>query len=1506
MASNLKEHIKRILGEEEADYFTKDFVTPTQNKSQKFLNADADVSTFYYTQDSVFVYAVHAQIKNDARIADLFPKMKPDEEHLQAWENFENGVTKENPEASLLSFKNSYKVLIDTNLEKDSDWLYIFFSNTDKVINSNLLNLLKEDLKNFNSSDKFWNHLEEELINKPKPIKEIGNGALYFMGETSIWPLGILNDTEIDFFGGKSIFNILTALWGKVHFPVFFPEFQLHLPLGSIDLGEGTKAIGSLDLAIVTPAYYTASDINLSLNGQLNFDNKLEIDISGKWPLYSNYFEIDASCKIHEIPFFDHAAFPGLATHPPDLDLDVKFYFSKLSVSLLAISFSASIQQLVLVENALTITHADLDITISNPIYRPVINAKVSAQTAIGSGGTLLNTRGSLPYGELHFDLDPSTPISIAELVAALFGNSAGIPQSLEISEFAGDFSYHDKSMQLSVGISDNHSWEIIEGLSFVDLHLFVRKADSLSAQLSGHLKFGGTIAEPPNFEFNASYGDGWSVSASYVKSDNGITMSKLAKTFGFNSPNLPDFINNISIDEVDLSFVTTNSEDEENKVDKGIDKQFKIAGSDTIRNGKPSTKPDDAKIKFELILDVEASGNSTFAGHMVINEAYVFDIIQQKSSTGNIMLAAYHQENDKDQVDISKILKGLGVETQLPPLNISLQDALYASVGSSKLNLFLADVGASMNLSNLPLIGKMLPQGKGLVMSLRVIYGNNSRKPKDVEKINEVLPDGINPLIVPEKTEPEGLKFVCELKVGGESFSLDLKPNLTEPNLGSDDPQITAVDYTPPVPGNANIEWVKIGKKFGPVFFNRIGVAFEGQEVSVYPDVTFTMGALSFSLDGLSVSSPITEFKPIFHLDGIGLDYNKPPIEIGASFLRRKVQINGKEVDEYDGMAIIKTSKLSISALGSYAYINGNPSLFIYAYLNQALGGPSFFFVEGLAAGFGYNRSLIMPTIDKVSTFPLVRQVMETSPPDANLSRAEMLTQQLDLLSKYIPPSAGQMFFAIGIKFNSFKLIDSFVLLAVSFGKHFELDILGQSNIVVPSELPAGQEPLAEIKIQLIAKYDPDEGILQVMALITNDSYILSKDCHLSGGAAFYSWFKGEHSGDFVVTMGGYHPAFDVPSHYPKVPRLALNWEISSTMSVKGDMYFALCPHAFMAGGHLEALYHDGALKAWFKLGADFLITWQPYHYDASMYVDIGASYTYHFFGTHHITVDLGADVHIWGPEFAGEATIHIWIISIDVAFGNQGSKTATPIGWNKFKTACIPAENDMVAASILQGQHGEDENKKPIVNPRELEFVIDSAFPLTAINAHCVEQDPNNATKFISKVIDIKDMKTGKADFPQLKETGFVYNPFGIAPMNKSGVRKSTLDIVIKKDSNKNGMKIIPLDEMHFVFEPQIKNLPNAIWGKNFRTGLNDEDKTSPLVTGVKISSKDPNKHPKIGILYPTKSELVDNTLQAVELKEGLTLKKDPSTITVENINNYNQLKDALGLKSIHSISY
>ena len=401
------------------------------------------------------------------------------------------------------------------------------------------------------------------------------------------------------------------------------------------------------------------------------------------------------------------------------------------------------------------------------------------------------------------------------------------------------------------------------------------------------------------------------------------------------------------------------------------------------------------------------------------------------------------------------------------------------------------------------------------------------------------------------------------------------------------------------------------------------------------------------------------------------------------------------------------------------------DPSIFVYAVADYPLGGPPFFFVTGFAAGFGYNRALNLPPIDQVLTFPLVAEAVKDggpkSLPASQKEQQETLTGKLQQLEQFLPPSVGEIFIAAGIKFNSFKQIDSFALLAVKFGRRFEIDLLGYSTLTAPAPVPDQKDaPVAQAQLALKASFIPDEGCLEVRAQLTPNSYIFSKDCHLTGGFAFYSWFEPHpHAGDFVLTLGGYHPKFTVPEHYPKVPRLAVNWQVSTELQVKADAYFALTGSALMAGGHLQVTWQHEKLRAWLNAGADFILAWQPYHYDAILYVDIGVSYTFEGFGSHTLTVDLGADLHLWGPEFCGEATVHLSIISFTIRFGQDTPKELEPIGWETFKAAFLPKPEQICSISVQQGLIRQmpaegDQVGRWIVNAKEMVLVINSLVPI------------------------------------------------------------------------------------------------------------------------------------------------------------------------------------------------
>lgn len=163
---------------------------------------------------------------------------------------------------------------------------------------------------------------------------------------------------------------------------------------------------------------------------------------------------------------------------------------------------------------------------------------------------------------------------------------------------------------------------------------------------------------------------------------------------------------------------------------------------------------------------------------------------------------------------------------------------------------------------------------------------------------------------------------------------------------------------------------------------------------------------------------------------------------------------------------------------MGSYQTIDGQPSLFIYALIDYPLGGPSFFFVEGGAVGFGYNHSQTIPAIDAVSDFPLVKQAM--SPPRSRLGPLEVARE----LAAHIQPAAGQYFLAVGIRFSSFKTIEGFVLLTVLFGEHFEIDVLGKATLTSPPrQLTTGNPALLSASLVFLGRYLPEDGLLMVRA---------------------------------------------------------------------------------------------------------------------------------------------------------------------------------------------------------------------------------------------------------------------------------------------------------------------------------------------------------------------------------------------------------------------------------------
>lgn len=581
-------------------------------------------------------------------------------------------------------------------------------------------------------------------------------------------------------------------------------------------------------------------------------------------------------------------------------------------------------------------------------------------------------------------------------------------------------------------------------------------------------------------------------------------------------------------------------------------------------------------------------------------------------------------------------------------------------------------------------------------------------------------------------------------------------------------------------------VVWLNVDKTVAVFSLHRLGVGLDGAHLVLEVDASLNLTPISFGLMGAGIGVNLSDLADVkFYLSGLALSFQNQFLSISGE-LRR----NGSK---YSGSIFVRIKQISATAIAEY---DENGFLMAYGVASARIGGPPAMFITGLALGFGYNKRLRLPDIEHVAKYPLIAAAQGTIP-QGGIAAA---------LDEYLSNERGQRFLAFGLKFESFGIIYSFALLTVSFGNTLEIGLLGISDVTMPPH--CSKNPIAHAQLALKAAIMPDEGFFGIAARLTSESYILSRDCKLTGGFAFYGWFGGAHRGDMVITLGGYRVGYNKPSHYPDVPRVGFAWKVTGNLNLSGEMYFALTPREIMAGGRLSAVYSAGNLKAYFIAATDFCLGWKPFHYDASISVLLGVSYRVDFLFVHHtFKLELGAGLQIWGPDFTGTAHISWFIISFDISFGNDSPRHVQALEWDEFAVSFLPKDN----GSKRQAVAAEDaEQPAPltisfagglvsaqtaiICRADDLRINVESMIPMTAVAVNSAKPDSDIGQKEIC-----------------------------VCPMG--GAKLANTMIVTITDEQGREVKV----NTDFVRQ----NLPSALWGPH----NHPDELVSEVVCGVSV---------------------------------------------------------------------
>lgn len=702
----------------------------------------------------------------------------------------------------------------------------------------------------------------------------------------------------------------------------------------------------------------------------------------------------------------------------------------------------------------------------------------------------------------------------------------------------------------------------------------------------------------------------------------------------------------------------------------------------------------------------------------------------------------------------------------------------------------------------------------------------------------------------------------------------------------------------------------MKIGQVIISGSFFKSGIEYAGS-------LTVDLPKLSFSAMGFY--GPLRVFdmsrdEEIFRQLNLGKVHQKLLTKLTSVNIKPTEVKRGTAPGEWELVATDNTHYTISDDDDKLNLLRPEKTFFVFAMLNAASGGGITFGpiqFTGIALGFGYNRRLKVPALEDVAEFPLVQMVMgeggfqkdETELIPQVSKPLEDPVSTLAKMKDHLVAERGQFFACGGVRFTIAGVVDCFALLVVQWGGgEIEISLLGLARFRHTRD--ASARPICYVEMQILMSIKPSEGTFKLQALLTNNSWIINTDCKLTGGFALCVWFGGKHKGDMVLTLGGYHPRFTRPEHYPVVPRLGLNWPVNSNLSIKGGVYFAITPSCLMIGGKLEATFNSGRISAWFTAHLDVVVSWQPLFFE----IDLGISLRVEasFFLT-SLKVTIGASVKMWGPPVGGIAHIDVVVVSFDIDFGIARPKEPELIGtWQEFchnflnmsggdrKAVSAPVKAfPMVQPSLAAGRNNlntlpnarrEEPAPKPEdavwkVRADQLELAAVAAVPVSTLN---IGRAKSTSAADGIQAVDLSGqpmMVTKPLSLGTSGQQKSSANAVGAHPMGKK--LQSVLNVTVVCDD----VSAVQPELSGWTMEEERGSVPEAIW-KPEKPTLAASEPSAKLIDGCITGIK--RLKPPSGKLgqRATPPKIEWHPLEAGTVVKSETTQESPSTTRSRNI--------------------
>lgn len=538
------------------------------------------------------------------------------------------------------------------------------------------------------------------------------------------------------------------------------------------------------------------------------------------------------------------------------------------------------------------------------------------------------------------------------------------------------------------------------------------------------------------------------------------------------------------------------------------------------------------------------------------------------------------------------------------------------------------------------------------------------------------------------------------------------------------------------------------LAKKTSTLSISNVGLQYKQGTLWIMLDATLALGPIEITLLGFGIGLPIgNKFdKEEFTLDklgsilghmefqihGLGVAFEQPPLVLAGVFEHEVIQ----KTESYRGGIAVSFPPYMFVAVGEYSITHDDKeheykSVFVFAKLNGPLITLEFATISGVRLGFGYNSMVRSPAIEELTDFPFINDGSQEGAGNNPIEILKSMTKPpKDGVLPWVSPKQDSYWFAVGMTISAFDLLNVTAVAMLAFKDSGVIASIYADGIAT---MPPGAKPsgaILYVELGMVAEMNFVEDYFRVEASLAPTSFLLVPQCHLYGGFALCYWYgRNPHAGDWVFTVGGYHKAFSPPSWYPTVKRLGVNFQVGGGLSVTAEAYFAITPKAVMGGAMLHVSLDVGPVSAYLDASFDAIINFHPIHYMVDMRIAVGVSCDINVLFIHiHIHVQIGADLHIEGPEFGGVAqyvcltcsrslqltasSVDFYIFGFDVNFGAQNS-IPDPIDLPTFYEIIHKAGPDPNPAP--PDRKGKDD--KTTDTMKHLKFCLENgAFPMPA----------------------------------------------------------------------------------------------------------------------------------------------------------------------------------------------